>query len=435
MKKVLSFLFTFVLIVALMLSTMSVSAADFGCNVDTSSTSIYLENLDTGTVVYEKNADEKLPPASLTKMMTYIIVCENVPDLKNTKITITEEALASMDPESSVMGLTSYIGEEFSVLDLLYGLMIPSGNDAALVLATYVGDGSVNNFVDLMNSKSGQLGCKSTHFVNPHGLNEDNHYSTARDLAIIAKYASEKPYFTEIESQYTYTVEGMDHPLETTNYMIDPSHPEYYYSYVEGGKTGYTDEAGKCLSSTAKKDDYRYMCIALGAPYSFTEDVNYAMLDTKDMYEWAFNNIAYEELLPANKLVRSISVEFKWGNVLVDAVTKDKVEALLPVDYDKDLVTSEIELPESVPATIEKGQVLGNVTIYYNDEFVGRTDIVAATTIERDQSNYLMHRCIGIIVNNIVLIIIIVCVVTVALFLIISSKRNQRKRNARRRYR
>lgn len=435
MKKIVSFLFAFILIVSLMISTLGVNAADFGCNVVTSSKSIYMENLDTGAVVYEKNADEKLPPASLTKMMTYIVVCENVPDLENTMVTVTDEMLAGLDPESSVMGLTSCVGQQVSVLDLLYGLMIPSGNDAALVLANFVGDGSVDTFVDMMNSKSGQLGCNSTHFVNPHGLYDVNHYSTAHDLAIISKYAAEKPYFTEIESKVTYNVSSVNLNLETTNYMIDPSYPKYYYEYVEGGKTGYTDEAGKCLSSTAKKDNYRYMCIALGAPYSFTEDVNYAMLDTKEMYEWAFNNISYVELLPAEKLVKEIGVEFKWGSVFVGAVTEKGVEALLPVDYDKSLITSKVELPDSVRAPIEKGEVFGNASVYYDGEFVGKTNIVAAETIERDESNYNMHRFIGFVVDNIVVLSIISVVLVVLVAVMVTSYKNKKRRNARRRYR
>lgn len=435
MKKFISFIFAFILIVSLMISTLVVNAADFGCNVVTSSKSIYMENLDTGAIVYEKNADEKLPPASLTKMMTYIVVCENVPDLENTMVTVTDEALAGLDPESSVMGLTSCIGQQVSVLDLLYGLMIPSGNDAALVLANFVGDGSVDSFVDMMNSKSGQLGCNSTHFVNPHGLYDSNHYSTARDLAIISKYAAEKPYFTEIESKVTYNVSSVNLNLETTNYMIDPSYPKYYYEYVEGGKTGYTDEAGKCLSSTAKKDDYHYMCIALGAPYSFTEDVNYAMLDTKEMYEWAFDNISFVELVPAQKVVEELSVEFKWGNVTVGAVTEKEVKALLPTGYDESLVTTKVELPDSARAPFEKGEVFGKATVYYDGEFVGSTNIVAAETIERDESNYNMHRFIGFVVTNVVWLSIVAVVLIVVVAVMISSYKNKKRRDARRRYR
>ena len=147
MKRVISVLFAVLIICG---SVTAASAIDYGCTIEPVSEAIYLEELNTGAVVYEHNADEKVYPASTTKIMTYIIVAENVPDFDNTMIEITEEALYDLDPESSVMGLESHIGESFSVRDLLYGLMLPSGNDAALVLADYVGHG-VDGFVDLMD--------------------------------------------------------------------------------------------------------------------------------------------------------------------------------------------------------------------------------------------------------------------------------------------
>lgn len=435
MKKLFSVVIAFVLIIIMSMSVLSVSAADYGCDVVTSSSAVYMENLNTGTVVYEKNADEKLPPASLTKIMTYIIVAENVPDLENTMVTITQEALYDLDPESSVMGLSGYIGEEFSVLDLLYGLMLPSGNDAALVLADYVGDGTVSNFVDMMNRKAGQLSCTGTHFVNPHGLYDSMHYSTASDLAVIIKYAQEKPYFTEITGTYQYSVDGMSEPLETTNYLIDPSYPQYYYSYAEGGKTGYTDEAGKCLATTAKKDDYQYLCIALGAPYSYAEDVNYAMLESKELYEWAFNNISFVEILSGAENVKSLPVEFVWGDAYVDAVPQGGVNALLPNDYDESLVTTKVDLPEYVSAPIEQNQVLGTISVYYDGELVDTTNLVADEAIERDQTNYLMHRFIGFVVNNIIWVVVVIAIIVAFAIMYINSRRRKKKRQARYRYR
>lgn len=432
MKK---FVFAIILIVVLSVSMLTASAADFGCNVDTSSSAIYMENLDTNTVVYEKNANEKMYPASLTKIMTYIVVTENIPDLENTSITIKEDAFIGLDPESSVMGLQSHIGEDFAVIDLLYGMMVPSGNDAAWVLADYVGNGSVDNFVNLMNQKAAQLECKSTHFVNPHGLFDSMHYSTALDLSVITKYAFEKPYFEEITATSQYYVKKMDTKIETTNYMIDPSYPQYYYAPVKGVKTGYTDEAGKCLITTAEKDEYRYMCIALGAPFSYADEINYAMLDTKQMYEWAFNNISYIELLPNNDVMKTLPVEFVWGDEYVDAVTDGSVSALLPNNYDESLVSTKVDLPDYVSAPIEKNQVFGSVSVYYDSQLVGTSNIISLEDIERDQSNYLMHRFIGFVVNNIIWIVVVLCVLIIFVCMLISSHKRKKRRNSRYRYR
>ena len=194
MKRVFSVILALLLI---FITAASAGAANFGCTVDPVSSAVYLEELNTGAVVYEKNADETVYPASTTKIMTFIVVVENVPDIDNTSIEITSESLSTLDPESSVMGLESHIGESFSVRDLLYGLMLPSGNDAALVLADYVGQG-IDGFVDLMNRKAAQLGCANTHFTSPHGLHDSQHYTTAREMAVITKYAMEKSVFMEI---------------------------------------------------------------------------------------------------------------------------------------------------------------------------------------------------------------------------------------------
>ncbi len=433
MKKALSFILVFILILSL--SVMPFCAADYGCDVDTSSSAVYLENLNTGTVVFEKNADEKMPPASLTKMMTYIVVTENIPDVENTTITIEEGAFDTLDPASSVMGLQGYIGEEFTVLELLYGLMLPSGNDAALVLANYIGDGVVDNFVDMMNRKAGQLGCTGTHFVNPHGLYDSEHYSTANDLAVIAKYAAEEPFFMEITGSYQHKVDNMDEKLKTTNYMIDPSKTQYYYPYVISGKTGYTDEAGKCLVTTAVKDEYEYLCITLGAPYSYADEINYAMLDSKDLYEWAFNNLSIVDLLEDGTVVDSIPVAYVWGDKYVDVVTDGAVSALLPNDYDKSLVATKTDSPQSTQAPVKLGQKFGAINVYYDGELVGSADLVSPEEIEVDKLSVFAHNAVAFVKNN---IIIITVVLAIAIFLIvvkISAVRNRRKRKARRRYR
>lgn len=446
MKKLVAFALTILLMFTVFTSMFSVSAAEYNCNVDTVSSNVYLENLDTGIVVFEKNADEKIYPASLTKMMTYIVVTENVPDLVNTKVTVTSEMLYNLDPQSSVMGLSGYIGYEFSVLELLYGLMLPSGNDAALVLANYVGDGVVSNFVDMMNRKAGQLGCTSTHFMNPHGLYDSKHYSTAKDLATIAKYAYSRPYFKEITGTVEYTANGMNESVENTNYMLNTDYSQYYYKYVKSGKTGYTDEAGKCLTTFATKDGYNYLCITLGAPYSYAENINYAMLDTKSLYEWAFSNISNVEVLSADKVVRILSVEFAWGDIKAHIVPKVPVQALLPNDYDKSKVTTSYELKDTVRAPVKLGDQVGVIKVFYNDELVGSTELVCGRfangdeilkdkEIPMDKSNYNMHRFIGFVVKNVYWISAVVAIIIIVIVYKISTYKKMKRRRECHRYR
>ena len=154
---------------------------------------------------------------------------------------------------------------------LLHGLMIRSGNDASLVLADYVCNGDINQFVEMMNQKAQELGCQDTHFTNPHGLHDENHYTTARDLYLITKYAMTLPNFMEISSKVSYVLPATNKQetrrITTTNHLINQNaEGNYYYMYAKGIKTGAHDQAGYCLVSTAIRNGYSYMCVALGAP-------------------------------------------------------------------------------------------------------------------------------------------------------------------------
>ncbi len=435
MKKILAVALILMLLISV--SAVTASAIDYRCNIDPVSTHVYMENLDTNTVVYEKNADETVPPASLTKIMTYIVVVENVPDLENTKVTITEDMFTSVDLSvSSIMGdgLNNYIGEEFTVLQLLNGLMIPSGNDAACALAYYIGDGAIDNFVDMMNRKAGQLSCKGTHFINPHGLCDETedkqHYTTARDMAIMLKYASQKPYFMEITGSYQYDA-GMNQMIETSNYTIDPNYPQYYYEPIEGGKTGFTDQAGRCLATTASKDNYRYLCVSMGAEYSYEENVNYAMLDSKDLYEWAFNNIVMTTVLSDTQVMDSLNVKYVWGERKVDIVPEKSVQALLPADYDKSKLVTSTNLPPYAEAPLTKGQVMGSVSLYYDGELIGTTNLVSSEDISADTTNKIAH----FFYDNIITTAIICALIVAIVIYTVSTRKRKKKRQSRYRYR
>lgn len=270
------------------ITLFNVSAESISPDFETKTDTLLLVDLNTDEVVFEKNADVVRAPASVTKIMTYIIVAEQVKDLESTMVEIKGDVLKELEGTgSSVAGLENHIGEKFSVFELLNAMMIPSGSDAALVLADFAG-GSTDKFSEMMNEKAKELGCKNTNFVNSYGLAGSDHYTTANDLYKIAKYALTMPYFEEVVNTTSYTLKGDTVPLFTTNYLIDRVNGgQYYYQYAKGIKTGSTDEAGKCLVSTAQKGDSRYMCIALHAEM---DTVNNAMIDSRNLYEWAFDN-------------------------------------------------------------------------------------------------------------------------------------------------
>ncbi len=424
MKKAVALIIIAVIFIS---TTISAGALDYGCDVDTTTSAVYVENLDTDTVVLDKASEQKMYPASTTKIMTYIVVAENVSDFENTMVKIDEDVLADMDPESSVMGLLDHIGEEFSVLDLLYGLMLPSGNDAALVLARYVGE-SIDGFADMMNKKAETLGCKNTHFVNPNGLFDENHYTTARDMAVITKYAMTLDRFKEITNTKSYMPKGFSEPIETTNYMIDSSQEggKYYYEYAKGIKTGYTAEAGKCLVSTAQRDGYTYLCVALGADYSEVEQINYAMLDSAEIYDWAFNNLSYQTLYSKDEAIKSVAVDYTLGNKTTDIVAQSDIKTLLNNSYDKLLLTYNIECEDKVAAPIKKGDVLGKLTIYYDNEEVGSANLVASEDIKRSFLVYAAHKTGEFISSHLWLVILLLIIIVLIIVLLLLNKRQKR---------
>ena len=406
------------------LSVFSASAVDYGFDIDTVSKAVYLENLNTGTVVYEKDSGQKMYPASTTKIMTFIITAENVSDLDSTKVTIEQEVIDGLDPESTVMGLAQHVGEQVSVRDLLYGLMLPSGNDAALVLADHIG-GGIEGFAEKMNAKAAELGCKDTHFANPRGLYDPDHYTTARDMALIARHAMTITSFMEICNTVSYTPNGFE-PLRNTNFMIDSEAMGgmYYYEYTEGIKTGYLDEAGKCLVTSSDKDGDKYLCVCFGADYDYEENVNYAMLDTAKLYKQAYENLGVQTVYGANDSVTSVDVKNARDKRTLGAIPQKEISAFLPKNYDKNKLKTEINCPQQIEAPVKKGDVLGTVSVKYEDLDLGSTNLLAAEDIESDVSS-----AEKFVKDNLTLIIVIAAaVLIIALLIILITVLSSRKR-------
>ena len=429
MKRISVIVFSVIIVC---ISVISASAVDYMFDADTVSDAVYLENLNSGAVVYAKNADQQKFPASTTKIMTFIITAENVGDLDNTAVEIKQELLDGLDPDSTVMGLSSHIGEQVSVRDLLYGLMLPSGNDAALVLADYVG-GGIPGFVDKMNAKAAELGCANTHFANPHGLYDPNHYTTARDMALITKHAMTIPGFMEICNTVSYTPEGFE-TLQNTNFMInkDAEGGVYYNQYTKGIKTGYLDEAGKCIVTSSDKDGDKYVCVCLGAAYSFEDNINYAMKDTAKLYDWAYENLGMQTIYSPADSLASVDVKYVRNGKTLSAVPESDITAFLPNNYDRNKLTVDINCAEQVEAPVKKGDVLGTVSVKYEDLDLGTTNLVAPEDVERDLSDFevfvIEHTTFVIIAASALVLIIVLIIVLNA----VRAARKHRKPKGRR---
>lgn len=436
-------LLTVVITVVMLLSVFSLSAdaATFTADVDTSSWALYLLNMDTDTVVYEKNSTEKMFPASTTKIMTYIVARESVSDPKTTRVLVEQEVLDKLEgTESSLSGLYQYVGEYVTVDDLLKCLMIKSGNDAAMVLANYIGEGSIQAFVDMMNDKTAELGCKNTHFKNPHGLQDEDHYTTAEDLATITKYAQTLPDFNEISNTVTTYLsvdENKEYPIITTNYLIDETRGgDYYFQYAKGIKTGTHDEAGYCLVSTASKDGYTYMCIALKSP-SVDKDgeeieTNGAMLDSKALYEWAFSNLAIKSVIDEQTPVCEVPVDLALNQDSVLLVPQDGYSTILPNDIDSTSIDIITDIPEKLTAPVIEGTVIGTATISYANQELTTVNLVAGETVERSKALYFLETAKKILMSKwmiFAIAIVVVLFIIYAIITIIYNRKKKKKKN------
>ena len=437
MKKAMTFLLsTIIFLSALIIAPVTeVNAVEYNVDVKLTSKSVYLENLDTESVVFTKAPDERRFPASTTKIMTYIITAEHVSDFEHTYVTVKQEILSLLDGTgSSVAGLEN--GEKLTIFQLLNCLMIPSGNDAALVLADYIGGGDISKFVDMMNEKARELGCSQTHFANPHGLNDPNHYTTVSDMAKITKYALTLPKFAEISNTVTSDCLGEDRYLITTNYMIDENRGgEYYYPYASGIKTGSTgNDSGYCLVSTASKNGYTYLCIAYGAPYEDENGESYdngAMIDSAALYRWAFDNLSIKTIIEKNDLTREINLNFAWNKDKLRLKPAQSFSTIMPDEVSIESIDKVYDIPEAVDAPVKEGQKLGTLTLSYANQKIAEIDLLAGESVDRSELLSSMAVIKDIVTSKwFITVFIVICALVMIYFIIAAVYSRRKNRNS-----
>ena len=389
MKKAIIFLTSFLVFMGIF-APVGASAL-YNDQVETETEIFYIESLDTGTVLFEKNSLVRSAPASLTKIVTAIVALENCPDLE-TVVTVKEESIRMLDGTgSSLAGLKP--GEEISMKNLLYCLLVSSANEASTVIADYIGGGSVATFVQMMNDTAKKIGCKNTSFKNPHGLDEDGHYSCAQDMAALTKYAMKFPIFNEITDTEKYTLPATnlqdERDLITTNKMKMKNVKEYYVPEVKGIKTGSTTNAGRCIITTATKNGYSYLAVMMKGPfYDYDKDgydENFAFMDCKAMLNWIFDNIRLKIVAEPTKIVTVVKVKRARKVDHLRLVPAENCVALVPDNVDSSSVSIEPipeSLPESVVAPIKKGEVMGKAIVKYANDEIARVDLVAAEDVE-----------------------------------------------------
>lgn len=448
MKKIISLFFCLTVLLLMLMPT--VSAVFYEPDEKTAEADIYyLFSADDGTVICEKNIDKKAAPASITKIVTAIVTIENCPDL-DTVLTVPSYTIRLLDgTNSSTAGIL--VGEQMSVRNLLYCLLVYSANDAANVLADYIGNGSIEAFVGMMNEFAARVGCNATHFANAHGLDDDNHYTTARDLGLIYFYCIKNSIFTEISGTARYEIPPTNKYTETrylnnTNKMFSSGISDYYCEYVKTGKTGTTDNAGHCVISSASGDGYNYICVVLNAPFYDCDNdgvnENMAFVTSKNLYEWVFKHIKLCEVANPSTYVAELKVDLSSKYDYVSLVPAKNISALIPVnlkDTDGNDKTQSVLIEPSedikaktVNAPVKKGDVLGKATIKYADTVIAEVDLVAAFDVERSPvkyAAYIIKKTVSSLTFKLIFVAVLIIVVPMCIyvFVIVPRKRNEKK--------
>lgn len=438
MKKLIFFICSLTIIITSLVTP--VSAQNYIDSVQTDKIKLnckvdLLVSLDDGSVIVEKNADTPVAPASLTKVMTALVVLKNEKDLSR-KMVISAEAIESLyGTGSSTSGLK--VGEEISIYNMLCCLLIPSGNDAAVALAVEYG-GSVAGFVEKMNATALALGCKNTNFENPHGLDSPNHKTTANDLVLIAKEALEYSEFQTIVASNTYklpeTNMNKERTIVNTNFLISPYRVSYYNKNVKGIKTGSTEDAGKCLISYASKDGYNYMAVAMGGDQIDTDGdgitENQAFMDSNHMYNWAFKNLKYEIITQQGQFVCSVPLDYCSDYESAKLVAATEVLALVPQGNDSESVSfNPVDVPEKLAAPLKKGDAAGKAEILFAGQVIGTVDLVVAEDANYDLFLYIKSVILSskAFISIVVAVIVIFVVAYVAFFIYTNNKRKKQR--------
>ena len=357
---------------------------------------------DNGEILYELNAHQRMYPASITKIMTSLVVLDAVGSGQislDSQITASPQAV-DLPWDSSTAEIKA--GETLSILSLLYCDLLPSGNDACNILAEAVG-GTSAEFVARMNAKAQELGMVDTHFANPHGLHDPEHYTTAYDIYLMAYAAMQNETFRTIVRSPSYTLPATNLQPERTIYSSNGFlssfyHIGYTYGKAIGIKTGYTGEAGRCLASAAVDELGRtFYCVVLG-----TEDIEdesgvkrrLSFTESKRLLEWAFDNFHRITLLDQDteNVMREVAVTLSDEADYVQAIPKGEIQATVPSDFDIKQAKLDIVLPDSIEAPVTAGDKLGTVTLWYNDVEYGTLDMVATDDVERSDFLYTVQQ-------------------------------------------
>ncbi len=357
-------------------------------DIDINSKNAVVINLNNNEIIYEKNKDEVINVASMQKIMTVLVGVEKIDNIDES-FTIPEGAFSSLDPELMMVGFSSY--DTVTYKDLLYGTMLRSGADAAYMLSIRVA-GNEEEYVKLMNEEAVRLGLNNTYFKNTTGLDADGQHSSVWDIAVLFKYALNNKNFKQIITTEQYTTSNGEHDIKGP---ISVAH-KLEMPYFLGGKTGYTDYAGRCLASFGEKDGVKFLIVTANADPSIGDNVNY--LDHKILYEYFINNYSFKTVIKKDNIIDTIYTTFDEE---VDLKSEKNIELYLKNDVNIKDIKVYYKGKNELSKDIKKGDKIGNYIVEYEGNVLYKTDALSPIDVK------FKFKTIHIIIIGIVLLLII----------------------------
>ncbi len=431
MKKFCAILFSFVLvlIIALPVAAEGESSTLADNAPSLTAPAAYVVNLDTNIVVYEKNSETPLSAASLTKLMTTLLLLENYQDQLDSISLTAPSYVYDLIWEQSTNASSADIrrGETQSLRNLLYAMLLPSGNEAAYIVADYIGGGSIDNFVAMMNDEAKAMGCTGTTFVDPCGLNPNN-ITTARDAYLILRALTAYDVFSTVVGTPSYDMGTNDryttpgtYIIQTTDKLITNS--SYHRDYTKGGKTGSLGE-WQNFAGWHSQDGESYISILLNVPYDADpEGMRPALVETATIMDWVFDTYTIAPALDTTQPITEVRVAYSTQADTVMLYPADNMMTLLPREGGAALTEQVFNVPDQLPAPIKQGDIVGTVTLTIEGETIGTADLIAGSDVSRNQLLYTISRVSLFFSSTYFKVVVILTMLVIGAYLIFTAGR------------
>lgn len=431
MKKFCAILFSFVLVLIIALPVAAEGESSILADNAPSLTApaAYVVNLDTNIVVYEKNSETPLSAASLTKLMTTLLLLENYQDQLDSISLTAPSYVYDLIWEQSTNASSADIrrGETQSLRNLLYAMLLPSGNEAAYIVADYMGGGSIDNFVAMMNDEAKAVGCTGTTFVDPCGLNPNN-ITTARDAYLILRALTAYDVFSTVVGTPSYDMGTNDryttpgtYIIQTTDKLITNS--SYHRDYTKGGKTGSLGE-WQNFAGWHSQDGESYISILLNVPYDADpEGMRPALVETATIMDWVFDTYTIAPALDTTQPITEVRVAYSTQADTVMLYPADNMMTLLPREGGAALTEQVFNVPDQLPAPIKQGDIVGTVTLTIEGETIGTADLIAGSDVSRNQLLYTISRVSLFFSSTYFKVVVILTMLVIGAYLIFTVGR------------